>query len=220
MNIKDNQTGFTLIELLVAMSLFAFVLLVATVGFLQVNRIYHRSNTVAAVQNTTRSVVDDLSRSVRLANPESPIEHVPRGAGDTGIICIGNVVYVYFINFESGTRYSFSSRNQEISGLVRVPSTKDTCAEHNEFFTTGFPNEGDNLGVLDSGFVLRDIQLNSINGTADRGFNISATVSFGADDLFETADRANTKCKGSVERGSQFCSVSSLQTAAFRRLGP
>ncbi|MCE7936478.1 prepilin-type N-terminal cleavage/methylation domain-containing protein [Candidatus Saccharibacteria bacterium CPR2] len=70
MNIKKfikQQSGFTIIELLLAMAVFSFVLMITVAGFIQVNRSYTKGITVRRAQDSARTIVEQLSREIRIS---------------------------------------------------------------------------------------------------------------------------------------------------------
>ncbi len=62
-----NQTGFTLIELLMAMTVFSFMLLIVSAGFIQVVRIHQSGIASRATQQNARLVLDSIMKNVRVS---------------------------------------------------------------------------------------------------------------------------------------------------------
>lgn len=60
-----KQSGFTLVELLLATTFFSFILLFISVGFIQINRIYHSAVITKNAQNNARSIFEQLSRDAK-----------------------------------------------------------------------------------------------------------------------------------------------------------
>ena len=121
-----SQRGFTIVELLMAMALFSFVLILASVAFVQINRMFHKSNTVAEVQQTARTIIDDVSRAVRVSASGSSIEYladVTTGDEEPGVVCIGGIYYVFREDWESGTDADFEEiRDEPLNALSRAES--------------------------------------------------------------------------------------------------
>ncbi|HSX31885.1 MAG TPA: prepilin-type N-terminal cleavage/methylation domain-containing protein, partial [Candidatus Saccharimonadales bacterium] len=60
-----RQQGFTIIELLIATLIFSMVLLLVTVGIMQVTRVYYKGVTESNTQNAARSIVDSISQAIQ-----------------------------------------------------------------------------------------------------------------------------------------------------------
>lgn len=64
MRIKQ-QNGFTLTELLLAMAIFSMVMMIATVGFIGMNRMYLRGTTRQQLSESARLVGEDITKTIR-----------------------------------------------------------------------------------------------------------------------------------------------------------
>lgn len=62
---KINSQGFTLIELMLALSIFSLVMLIATTGFIGINRTFTRGLIRKQLSQTVQFVSDDTTRIVR-----------------------------------------------------------------------------------------------------------------------------------------------------------
>lgn len=63
-----QESGFTLIELLIAMAVFGFLLMIVTVGFINVMRLHNSAIASHTVQDSARGAMESLVQSVRNAN--------------------------------------------------------------------------------------------------------------------------------------------------------
>jgi prepilin-type N-terminal cleavage/methylation domain-containing protein len=204
MGFKRPQSGFTLVELLLALALFSFVLIISTASFIQINRLYHRTNTTAQTQTLSRRLINEISRSVRLAPKNAAIETAIDGTG-ADFICIGDTVYEFRLNTETtGTT----------NAIARYEHLQPTCSNY-----PVSPPPPDSVSLLDNGFYLRDILLQPVDNNGE-AFRISITVSHGDDSTLEGGAGAGaaTRCAAGSAPGSQFCAVSTLQTTVYRRL--
>src|SRR5690606_5051635 len=97
-----SQNGFTLLELMIASMVFSIVLLAAGAALVQVARMYYKGIITSRTQNTTRTVMDEISRSVQFGG--SQIRHAgpfAQGSGEqieVRAVCIGKTRYTYAIN--------------------------------------------------------------------------------------------------------------------------
>jgi prepilin-type N-terminal cleavage/methylation domain-containing protein len=66
-NMKNNQKGFTIIEFLIAMVVFSVVLIIITTAVLAFTRQYYKGVISSSTQNTARSIIDDVVRSIQFS---------------------------------------------------------------------------------------------------------------------------------------------------------
>lgn len=64
---NKKQMGFTLVELIVAMTFFSFMLVLISVGVIQIMRIYQSNLATRRTQQAARIVVEDVTREIRSA---------------------------------------------------------------------------------------------------------------------------------------------------------
>ena len=76
----DNQ-GFTLVELMFSMALFSMAVVFLYSTFVVNTRMYSTENEVLEMQQSTRTAVDDLSRSVFMAGSVMPKGAIPSDLG-------------------------------------------------------------------------------------------------------------------------------------------
>jgi prepilin-type N-terminal cleavage/methylation domain-containing protein len=91
--LSSKAEGFTLIELTLAMALFSAVLVVATAGFIGMNRTYSRGIIKKELSQSIQSVTEDLTRSVRSSGAtESNCDSMPNNLNG---FTLGNVRYLW-----------------------------------------------------------------------------------------------------------------------------
>jgi prepilin-type N-terminal cleavage/methylation domain-containing protein len=110
--IKRYQRGFTLVELMLALAFVGFVMIFVVLATLEVMGNYNKGVAIKQINQTARTVVEDMGRLVRLANAQAII--VP--AASTGRVCFGGVSYVW--NIRGGTTNKYN--NGTIVGFARV----------------------------------------------------------------------------------------------------
>ncbi len=74
MNLRklNNQKGFTLIELMLAMAISVTVLIIATVGFVGINRTFSRGLIRRQLSEGVQRITEDVTQTVRAAPTQSP----------------------------------------------------------------------------------------------------------------------------------------------------
>jgi prepilin-type N-terminal cleavage/methylation domain-containing protein len=113
-----REGGFTIVELMIALSILSVLLITTTIVLIQIGALYSKGVNAANLQNTTRTVVADLSAqlqfSEKVPNGCTPITTTcyaqthpyPNAAdGTTETVysyCIGNTRYSYTLDRELG----------------------------------------------------------------------------------------------------------------------
>ena len=100
---KLHSAGFTIVELMIATLVFSVILTIATVGILNIGRLYRKSLTQSQTQQVARTILDTVSQNIKF-NGGSVVS-------GTNIYCLG-----------AGKRLTYSLDTQFISinthGLV------------------------------------------------------------------------------------------------------
>ena len=199
MNIKlSNSEGFTLIELMLAMTIFSAVMVVATVGFIGMNRTFNRGLIRKELSEYSQTVTEDVTRSVRggaNVRVDNCIEGDYGCLTDRTVICVGAVRYLWNGSGLPGGLYKDS------------PSSCD--APFSDVRT-----------VMPSRYVVRDFKIERIeNTTLPVGVSFPTTL-FKVSGVFTTADDDalffgnptfdpdQVKCLGTTEAATvRTCSV-------------
>ena len=210
----QSSKGFTLVELMLATTFFSFVMLFTVLGFMQINRTYHRGVLQKDIQNATRVVVEDIADQIRSASAGSiSVERVTDGDSNYRL-CIGSVRYGFSQHI--GTTSSDNTFHYEIFNtpppdnsvmfLARDPDPSHACDSPIDRFSAG------TVSLLDLNLLVQYIDLEQI-GTTN---TYRLTVVISTDDLtdFETFG-LDAKCR--VGASDQFCFVSKLETAITTR---
>lgn len=241
-----NKKGFTLIELLLAMTIFSFVLILTTSTFVQINRLYLKSNIVAQTQNQARNLMEDVVRTIKLSDNEVIVH---KASDKNRAYCIGRTIYAYSLNdplsieglqgevsvakapraslsyqyAETEKRHSAAFRcgGEAVNGLDTDPSSPGL--EYQSVFFRSLAGDSSVHSLLDEGFVIREFEIFPIFRPGENeafAYQIAITVSHGEDELFvdETAAGAATICSGRGGTASSFCAVTRLETTVFRRI--
>ncbi len=182
---------------MIATTVFSTVLLIATISIIFVSKTYARSQIIIKTQNSTQSVLLNISNAIKYNKLNSiDISHIA-----AGYFCIGNNVYTFSINSLVGTGSSI--------GLVE--SFSNTCASNSSGIQLLSNNE--RLGELD------------IVNTADV-FHISLTIDYGNNQVLQLISRNSNsdstlnyvyRCIDSTYSVS-FCYVDPVSTTVVSRL--
>src|SRR5690349_16391653 len=114
---RTKSAGFTLVELTLAIAFIGFLVLFTVIATLQVLRTYNKGLAVKEINQTARTIVEELSRSVRSATPTS-INTAPNDATPSqNRMCIGGVSYVW--NTAGGNLNKFTSTGNPSVTFVR-----------------------------------------------------------------------------------------------------
>lgn len=208
-NIKNRrEKGFTMIELMIATSIFGFILLVASIAIITIGKVYHKGIISSRAQETSRSVMDDISASLQFSAPGSstitPVPHADES--DLYSVCFGNDKYTYKIYTE----------NPNDVGLKRDKLENTTlCEPDNNLDNQGEQLLGDNMRLL------------KFEVGTDNPHSVAIIVAYGDDDLLTAYEDdgvyksgfniEEAQCKSSIFGGT-FCAVSGLETVVSRRL--
>lgn len=86
MSYKSKQAGFTLVELLLAMTLFSLTMIVATAGFIGMNRVFTRGLVRKDLSEAAQFITEDITRALRAEGLSSVATACPE-TGSTNPPC-------------------------------------------------------------------------------------------------------------------------------------
>ena len=187
---KLDAKGFTIVELLIATLVFSTVLLVVTIGIIQITRVYYKGITESSTQNTARTLMDTITQAIQFSGGT-----VTDSDGDT--VCLGN------------QQLSYRTGVQMVNGgqaVVRLNSLAGCTNASPANFSSGteFMSPKMRLASL------------SVQSQGNNLYKVQVKVVYGADDLLNNPGNANASCKPGA--GSQFCSVSELTSTVVKRV--
>lgn len=203
--------GFTITELLVATAVFASVLLLAIVGFIQVGKLFYKGVTVSQTRQTASNIMDALSADIRLSTAVTNPPGMDNGAGQVyPETCIGGHLYTYNPGVPIDlANHDFSSR----FGLIQSDLPGGACPQ-----TTVTPadiKKSNPVEMLGDGMRLSNLSLTQSSTSA---WQVTVTVTFGEDAVLNNPNNSDPppSCKG-IATGSQFCSVVTLNSTVSNR---
>lgn len=190
--LKTNAKGFTIVELLIATLIFSMILLIVTIGIIQITRVYYKGLTEADTQNTARAIMDDISQGIQFSGGK-----VSATQTGTRSFCVGDQQYSYALGKQLGSQTTKALWKTNVSGCTGNPAV---TASGKEF--------------LSEKMRLSNLTVASLGNNL---WKVSITVAYGDDDLLNGPTGTNPSCKG-IQAGSQFCSISTLTSTVIQRV--
>lgn len=228
---KSDRTdkGFTIVELMIATSVLSLMLIMITVLMLSIGRLYYKGINQARVQDSVRSITDEISKHLELGDN---FYHVTSGAEQA--YCLGSTRYTYILYRQMGTDVSqmqsphvlWRDNNPtpgscpsilpNLSAATPTPGGTELMAPHARLINLSISGTspytvsvgeayGDNDLLCDTGAP------GDCNATGV-GAYMSSIISGGAAPTSPLA----IHCKGKT--GDQFCATAKLTTTVVRRL--
>ena len=202
-----RQGGFTIVELMIATLVFSLVLLLVTMGVLQVNRVYYKGVTEANTQNVARSITDTISQAIQFSGGN--VTPLPTNAAPTPgtmyYVCVNNQQFIYWPGYQlvNGTpglhQANHSLVQRTIAGSCGAPVAPISGRE-----------------LISPNMRLSNLQISQVPGSANL-FKIRVTVVYGDEDVLTGSTSLTPKCK-SIAGNNHFCSVSDLTTVVEKRV--
>ena len=219
---RKKQAGFTVIELLIATAVFSLVLLLVTVGVMQITRVYYKGVTETNTQNTARTIADDISQAIQFGGTGNIQQTTGTAPGNSYAFCIGNQLYSYVLGYQVVD--SKTSGAQAYHGLVLSAAAGcggPVTSVANLLSTPNIPNSRELVGLNMRLAKLSVTPLNSTNNLWD----IDVKVVSGPDELLvqpggtpgSNPTDPNVQCETAVQ-GTQFCAVSEFNTIVEKRV--
>lgn len=208
---RTNNTGFTIVELLIASSVFSVILLICTTAIIQISRNYNKGLIQSQTQETARSIMEDVSRTIQF-DGSTPIILPP--SGNKNILCVGEKRYSYILDgqLETAPDTSKSQRyNVIVIDKLGAPSNCPNASVVNDM-AAGNPLAAPLKELLSPHMRLAKLQVSLVGGTSDL-YQINLRVVYGDDDLLNAT---HDNCTGAA--GNQFCAVSGLSTVVKKRV--
>lgn len=117
MNHAGKQKGFTLIELMLAMAFISVLLLAIAMTIIQVGVIYNKGMTLKEVNQSARSISDELRRGIASSEAFTlGTKYVTNSAG--GRLCLGQSSYVW--NYGKAITQSDANRTRYATAVLNT----------------------------------------------------------------------------------------------------
>jgi len=200
-----NKQGFTLVELMIAAGVFSVILLGAAAALTQISRLYYKGIISSRTQSVSRSVIDDISRSLQFTAAD-PIYIPPTDLTDPksrGVLCINT------------DRYTFKINDQLVGGNTFVMWKDSTIAGTCDPNMEPDPRKDDGAELIDNRMRLAEFSV--VDSKINNLYDINIKVVYGDDDLLNNLGKPDISCNGSIT-GAQWCAVSGLKTKVYKRI--
>ncbi len=190
----DSHDGFTLIELLLAMTIFSVILMIATVGFIGMNRTFTKALIRKELSEASQSLNEDLTRALRA---------MPQTATINSDVCTENCGNRYNKMTLGGVCYFWRS-NDNAGGLVSDTQC-DGDSPVNPFV------------IVESRYVLQLLTVTEVNNDL---YRLKGVLRTNNEDAFVGLEEDPVVCLGStVSTLAQTCSVENFEFVVSRREG-
>lgn len=222
-----HNKGFTIVELLIATAVFGVVLLLATMGMLQVGRTYYKGLSSTQTQGAARAIIDDVAQAIQFTGGtiNLPADATPGwtvGGRQVRFFCTQEKRYIFVPGvqlLDSGNNHVFMSDNQGLAnGCIRPSAWPNGATDnHQELFQQRMR--------------LASFDISNVNTGGPNLYKISIRVVYGDDDLLCSPKHSgdcslssdttylyedDLTCKDKA--GGQYCGVSYLSTSVKKRL--
>lgn len=195
-----KQKGFTIVELMIAIAVFSVIMLLVTIGIIQIARNYQQAATRVKLEDASREIHYQIGQSIQFAGAD--VQSYAPGqltgvASAYTIVCVGT------------QRYLWKDANTTTAGQVGLYI--DTIAGPNACGTAAFNAASAQVPLPNNSRVVT-FSVESSNAISA----ISTRFVVGDRDMFVGDDFANA-CVSAVS-GSGFCAVVELNSAAARKV--
>lgn len=198
-----NQKGFTIVELMIATMVFSVILVLVTMGIIQVSRTYYKGINEANTQDTARSIMETIGQAIQFSGGTVTALKTPEQPGSMQAFCVGNTQFSYNL----GTQLVTGTPGSGQSNSVLRQNTVANCNAGSAPLTTGQELMAPNMR-------LAELTVDAVPGGL--AYKIHVKVAYGDSDLLNNPTAPSALCKGS--NGSQFCSVSDISTTVYKRV--
>lgn len=208
---EHNQKGFTIIELMISTTVFSVMLVLASAGIIQIGRIYYKGITTNRTQETTRAIVDDVSRNYQIT-PNTSFRQVNGASGAPSAVCVGLIRYTYQLGaITTESQHGLWTDRIKASGACEPLDLSASIPSDDNTDTTDL-GKGTQRELLARN--MRVDQFSVSKSSADNTLNVKVRVIYGALDVWDTATQS---CKSTLF-GGQFCAAASLESFVKARL--
>lgn len=210
---NKRQAGFTLVELTLAIAFIGFLVLFTVLATLQVMRTYNKGLAVKEINQTSRTIVDEMARAVRVADFTS-VNTTPNDEAPThSRVCMGGISYVW--NIADQTINKFSSPGNPPVTFVRVNDPSSSlCAK----VAGVYPNvdRAQATELLTTRVWVQRLRVTKDVATGIANITIQlSTTDDPSSPTLETMPDGSVRCKGAV--GDEFCAAVTLSMAVAMR---
>lgn len=212
-NLRHNQQGFTIIELMIATAVFATVLLVCSIGMLQIGRTYYKGITSSRTQEAARSVLEEISQAIQFGSG-SPVTPAEAGPGLPGVYCAGSKRFSYLRDRQVTDSPGLPDQSRYALVVDEVNSCGGVVPQDLRGNPTLTDTSKELLGTRMRLATLTVTPITPVGFTETNLYRVTVRIVSGDADLLNAA---HTEC--STQRaGTQFCAASELSTVVQKRV--
>lgn len=202
--LSNKSHGFTIIELMLALTVFSVILVAASAGLIQIGRMYYKSVITVRTQDTSRNIINELSRSIQFSKDKPEIIRVdPNNPNSQALaLCVGTKRFTPLLNQQV---------TDDSTAVALYRDTGPNECEPATSFSDGVELVGQNMRL--TRFDVTPLDDKNIQ------YRLTVWVAYGDDEVLEIDPNNPNRfiCTGS-EVGSEFCAISELSTVVSRRL--
>lgn len=192
-----QQGGFTLVEITLAMAIFTFMLLIVSMAYINIARLYSASTAARNVQQNNRFAMEQMSRVARSAN-EAVVSQIGANNGTASWLCFGSRAGSQIFYLENvGDVYKNRLHQATISSC---PASSDAVPAVTN----------DQVISSENAYVARLVA----DTSTPQLVGITLTM-VSKTDLLDTSAPTTLQCKRGA--GSEFCAVNNLTTTVELR---
>lgn len=185
----NTQAGFTLVEISLAMAIFTFMLLVVSMAYINIARLYNASTAARTVQQNNRFAMEQISRVARSAtNAEQATVSAQVQQG----ICFT------------------SSSGEQLFYLHSLSAARDTEFQLLQSSSCNNPTDDNSKLLTSPGVYAAKLESQRLQDTITVSLWMAARI-----DLLDTTDPSGLKCKSGA--GTEFCAINKLTTTVELR---
>lgn len=224
---RQSEQGFTIVELMIATAVLATLLVVVAVVMIGIGRLYYKGVTQMRVQNTARTVVDQITQQLQLVDDQAPVrplvsnEETVATNFTISAFCVGKTRYSYILNRQIGTasnqiKHVLWRDKTPAGGCVPAKLTEDNPSDPSNPVTDGVELMGPKS------------RLTAFSISLTSPYTIAVGIAYGDDDVVNLKgpntngttypldlSGLQSNCKN---EGGEFCATASLQTTVVKRL--
>lgn len=190
--IRQFETGFTIMELLIATAVFGAVLLIVTTAVMEFSRFYYKGITNNSVQQTTRSIADQIAQNIQFGGGYiGPANSTTGSSGGNSFTsqayCVGGQLYSYLLGTEltdtnppSAANPPVTTTNQANHALV--VSSSGGCTSATQALDLSLSSLSGATELLSPSMRLTAFDVTLVPGSTNL-YTVHVAVAQGDDDL-------------------------------------
>ena len=205
---QRHNKGFTIIELMIATTVFSLVLLLCTYGLIQVSRVYYKGVTSGRVQETLRTVTDNVTRVIQFSGGTVVPPPTTTTNGTPFVFCIDDQRYSVVTDRQlvEGNPNETQSQISHVLVVDTFPGCNSSSAPQD---LTQAAISGQEL--LSPNMRLSKFEIKNISTNL---YEVNIRVVYGDNDVLSSD---HTSC-ANVKAGTQFCAVGELNSVVQKRI--